>query len=70
MNRKTQGPSGHHVDERGRYGPFGGAFIPEMLVPNTEALRERYLEILASPSFCAASTRRRSTTASSPSGPP
>ncbi|MFM1835766.1 MAG: Tryptophan synthase, partial [Bacteroidota bacterium] len=24
------------VDERGYYGEFGGAFIPEMLYPNVE----------------------------------
>lgn len=39
------------VDEKGYYGEFGGAYIPEMLVPNVEELRLRYLEILASESF-------------------
>jgi len=38
-------------DERGYYGNFGGAYIPEMLVPNIEQLRLRYLEIMQSPSF-------------------
>jgi len=36
---------------RGYYGEFGGAFIPEMLYPNVEELRTRYLEILADPDF-------------------
>jgi tryptophan synthase beta chain len=37
--------------ERGYYGPFGGAFVPEMLYPNVEELRLRYLDILADPTF-------------------
>ena len=40
-----------NVDERGYYGNFGGAFIPEMLYPNVEELRSRYLDIIAEPSF-------------------
>lgn len=39
------------VDERGYYGEFGGAFIPEMLYPNVEELRSRYLDIIAEPTF-------------------
>lgn len=39
------------VDERGFYGKFGGAYIPEMLYPNVEELRENYESILASPDF-------------------
>lgn len=39
------------VDERGYYGKFGGAFIPEMLYPNVEELRENYLRIIQSPEF-------------------
>lgn len=38
-------------DERGYYGRFGGAFIPEMLYPNVEELRTRYLEIIGDPGF-------------------
>jgi tryptophan synthase beta chain len=38
-------------DERGYYGNFGGAFIPEMLVPNIEHLRLHYLEIMNEGSF-------------------
>jgi len=40
-----------HVDDNGYYGEFGGAFIPEMLYPNTEEIRRNYLEILGDPSF-------------------
>lgn len=39
------------VDERGYYGEFGGAFIPEMLWPNVQELREQYLELMAEPEF-------------------
>ena len=39
------------IDERGYYGEFGGAFIPEMLYPNVEELRERYLKIMYEPNF-------------------
>ena len=35
------------VDAKGYYGQFGGAFIPEMLYPNVEELRTRYLHIIA-----------------------
>ncbi len=43
--------SQYHVDENGFYGEFGGAFIPEMLYPNVEELRTRYLDIISEPSF-------------------
>ncbi|HTH55225.1 MAG TPA: tryptophan synthase subunit beta [Cyclobacteriaceae bacterium] len=39
------------VDERGYYGKFGGAFIPEMLYPNVEELRQNYLSIIRSAEF-------------------
>ena len=39
------------ADENGYYGEFGGAFIPEMLYPNTEELRVNYLEIMRRDSF-------------------
>ena len=39
------------VDEKGFYGKFGGAFIPEMLYPNVEELRENYESIMASKEF-------------------
>jgi len=41
----------YQVDENGYYGSFGGAFIPEMLYPNVEELREHYLSIVHEESF-------------------
>ena len=41
----------YHVNEKGFYGNYGGAFIPEMLFPNVEELRLNYLKIIAEPSF-------------------
>jgi tryptophan synthase beta chain len=41
----------YSVDENGYYGDFGGAFIPEMMVPNIEELRDNYLKILEDPTF-------------------
>ena len=41
----------YHVNEKGYYGIFGGAFIPEMLCPNTEELRQQYLSIMHDPEF-------------------
>lgn len=39
------------VDEKGFYGNFGGAYIPEMLYPNVEELRENWEAIVATPSY-------------------
>ena len=39
------------VDEKGFYGNFGGAYIPEMLYPNVEELRENWEAIVASPMY-------------------
>ena len=41
----------YNVDEKGYYGDFGGAFIPEMLYPNVAELKENYLKITAEPEF-------------------
>ena len=38
-------------DKNGFYGEFGGAFIPEMLYPNVEELRENYVNIMESDAF-------------------
>jgi tryptophan synthase beta subunit len=38
-------------DAAGYYGAYGGAFIPEMLLPNVEELRSHYLDIIESPAF-------------------
>ncbi len=39
------------VDEKGFYGKFGGAYIPEMLHPNIEELRDNYEVIIATDEF-------------------
>ncbi|MBC7570035.1 MAG: tryptophan synthase subunit beta [Spirosoma sp.] len=39
------------VSDAGFYGRFGGAFIPEMLYPNVEELRQNYLDMIADPGF-------------------
>jgi tryptophan synthase beta chain len=39
------------VNEKGYYGEFGGAYIPEMMVPNIEELRQNYLQIISSYDF-------------------
>ncbi|MGC6526145.1 MAG: tryptophan synthase subunit beta [Flavobacteriaceae bacterium] len=41
----------YHVNKKGYYGQFGGAFIPEMLYPNIEELQQKYLSIMAEPEF-------------------
>ncbi len=41
----------YQVDEKGFYGDFGGAFIPEMLYPNVEELRHNYIKISKSDEF-------------------
>lgn len=39
------------ISERGYYGRFGGAFIPEMMHRNVSELQDRYLEIIRSQDF-------------------
>ncbi|MAG87216.1 tryptophan synthase subunit beta [Zunongwangia profunda] len=41
----------YQANEKGYYGEFGGAFIPEMLYPNVEELRRQYLDIMKEDSF-------------------
>ena len=41
----------YFVNEKGYYGDFGGAYIPEMLYPNVEELRQKYLSIIHEDSF-------------------
>ncbi|EDM43888.1 tryptophan synthase subunit beta [unidentified eubacterium SCB49] len=41
----------YNVNEKGYYGEFGGAYIPEMLYPNVEELRQQYLKVMASDEF-------------------
>ena len=41
----------YHVNEKGYYGDFGGAYIPEMLYPNVEELRSTYIDIMYEEEF-------------------
>lgn len=41
----------YHINDNGYYGDFGGAFIPEMLHPNIEKLRQNYLRIMSDSEF-------------------
>jgi tryptophan synthase beta chain len=41
----------YNVNEQGYYGDFGGAYIPEMLYPNVEELRQQYLTITSDAGF-------------------
>jgi tryptophan synthase beta chain len=41
----------YNVNDKGYYGEFGGAYIPEMLYPNIDELRQNYLKITSEPSF-------------------
>ena len=41
----------YKVDEKGFYGNFGGAYIPEMLYPNINELKSNYLKIISSQNF-------------------
>src|ERR1051325_6111302 len=41
----------YQVNKKGFYGEFGGAYIPEMLFPNVEELKEKYLKIISSKKF-------------------
>jgi tryptophan synthase beta chain len=42
---------GAFPDARGRYGPFGGRYVPETLVPALDRLEQGIREILPDPSF-------------------
>ena len=41
----------YNVDNKGYYGGFGGAYIPEMLYPNISELKENYIKITTEESF-------------------
>ncbi|MBO0950189.1 tryptophan synthase subunit beta [Fibrella forsythiae] len=51
MQTTVDTQSSFEVTDKGFYGHFGGAFIPEMLYPNVEELRQNYLNIIADPAF-------------------
>lgn len=41
----------YQIDNRGYYGKFGGAYIPEMLHYNIDMLQKKYIEIISTPGF-------------------
>ena len=43
--------STYNVDNKGYYGEFGGAYIPEMMYSNIEELRSKYIKICSETSF-------------------
>ncbi|MDR1343486.1 MAG: tryptophan synthase subunit beta [Prevotellaceae bacterium] len=43
----------YNLTDNGYYGEFGGAYIPEILYANVEALQESYLQIIGDPAFTA-----------------
>jgi len=43
--------SKYQVNQKGYYGNFGGAYVPEMLYPNVKELQDQYLTILDSEAF-------------------
>lgn len=43
--------SSFQIDSKGFYGKFGGAFVPDVLLPNIQALQEAYLPIIESEDF-------------------
>jgi tryptophan synthase beta chain len=45
--------AGRYPDERGRYGPFGGRYVPETLIPAHERLERGARRWLADPDFLA-----------------
>ena len=51
MNLVEKKNGAYDVDEKGFYGKFGGAYIPEMLYPNVEELKSQYLAIMSDPDF-------------------
>ena len=43
--------SSFQIDSNGFYGKFGGAFVPDVLLPNIQVLQEAYLPIIESEDF-------------------
>ncbi|RDK83277.1 tryptophan synthase subunit beta [Marinirhabdus gelatinilytica] len=51
MDNKAHPLNSFNVNEKGYYGDFGGAYIPEMLYPNVEELRQNYLSVMQEEAF-------------------
>jgi phosphoribosylanthranilate isomerase len=48
---KTHNQMNYNANEKGYYGEFGGAYIPEMLYPNVEELRLNYIKVMQEAGF-------------------
>ncbi len=51
MNNNQQTTNTFNVNDKGYYGEFGGAYIPEMLYPNVEELRQNYINVMQEEDF-------------------
>lgn len=51
FNELNENTVTYNLNEKGFYGEFGGAYIPEAMYPNIEELRTKYLDIIESGSF-------------------
>lgn len=51
MTKQSHRKMKYQVNEKGYYGNFGGAYIPEMLFPNVEELRKKHLQLISSKKF-------------------
>ncbi|MDE5420029.1 tryptophan synthase subunit beta [Labilibaculum sp. DW002] len=51
VREKKMSDNKYAVNDRGYYGQFGGAYIPELMRANVDELRENYLKILSSEQF-------------------
>jgi tryptophan synthase beta chain len=51
MSQNKESKNMTNPNEYGYYGDFGGAYIPEMLYPNVEELKENYLKIIGTKKF-------------------
>ena len=48
---QTTATGGHGPDQAGRFGPYGGRYVSEILVPNLQALEEAWRTIAPTPAF-------------------
>ena len=46
-------PDYHYPDEYGHFGPYGGVFVSETLIPALDELRQAYVDAQADPAFVA-----------------
>ncbi len=47
----VQQPHSHLPDEKGKFGPFGGRYVPETLIPALDELASEYKTAVSDPSF-------------------